>query len=334
MNELTIPAIPTLTSTATTYIAVVDGKLVMNHDGRTIRSSSMIHLIDKEMWRWQNKDKIPHIVVPNDKTVQYLMRAARKLNPSVATRLSILASLSGSSLFVQLDKALSRKFVGEEATISGWVKTLGIDVPTGEKSAVMFTIMEDLFDRVCSGTFSSGQAELVGRLEEDEQSMVTSLDPYRQFAYATNLSDSWMALQMADPVGRTVFTFDGSVIDATVTHIVPGISVTVRAERSPKFRSGKMVTRLLPDSGFPAWDNEEFRLLRTTLNRAGQAEMLLSPKRSTRLNVGDAATFMEAPFLMKTFTRESKWRAGTPIPPMRRTLPDDLLSDLGEVSVS
>lgn len=298
-------------------------------DGEEVISgASKIVVRLSALWNWKN-GAIPRVIVPNRRISNQLFAEAKRIRPDVATKLSILISIAASAWYIELDGALSRKESGhEDFTTDDWRRYLGVKVPKVDRPLVPVLLMRELIKGCQEGAFTLPQQDLVNQLVSDELSVLHTNDPWRQFAAATNLADSWNAIEVSDPEGRDRYRFDGTVFDGVISHLDRVGVITLDAERTPKNRSGKKLVRLEPDAGYPVFSPLEYSLYRSSIAHDGSVEVVIKPAGMVGHHVGEQMTLMEKPFLMKTMTKRSKWSDKTPYQHPHYSVPLELEAEL------
>lgn len=329
-NILTTPSVPisSIFENRDVEIMRINGTLMMIDGSEVTTGATKIVAKMSTLWNWRN-GTIPRIVVPNRHISNLLFAEAKRTRAEVATKLSILTSIAASAWYVELDAALSRKESGhDDFTTDDWRRYMGIKIPKVDRALVPVLLMRELV-KVCEeGDFTLPQQGLIDQLVSDELSVLHTNDPWRQFAAATNLADSWNAIEISDPEGRERYRFDGTVFDGVITNIDHTGVITLATERTPKNRSGKKLVKLDPDAGYPVYSPIEYSLYRSNIDRDGGVEVVIRPMGMVEHRVGDVLTLMEKPFLMKTMTRRSKWSDKLPYIHPHFAVPPELEAEL------
>lgn len=316
------PSIPTVDPDGRSfvYLHMDGGTPTLTYRSETHTGASVGAALSR-LWG-RGAGTLPRVLVANRAALAGIHADAR-----LSTIISILESLSASSLLIDLTTALARLYPHEDThTLNQWVSLLHLanNLPHSTKNETTYAAMRVIYHHCTTGTWTDEQHKLVSRLEKDEQALITTRDPYKQFASATMLADSWTAIAYSDPVGREAFMDDGTVVRGVVTEVGTYGAVTLTSPKPMKIRSGKRVVILSNHVGYPSGHVRDAYLVRTTINTDGTYALTIrANKGRLTAKVGDTFDMMEAPFLVPTFVRTSKWSRRTPHPPETRHLPPE-----------
>lgn len=326
MLELTTPSVPVINQDRPlAYLFICEEQLTLVYGTKVYRDNDALTTI-ASWWSYTPDQKsVPRILVGGERAGNLASHDKR-----LATMISILRALGASGMWVELDRALGRKFPHEaERDLNGWVHALSL-TPSGESLVEkVCDLMDAMFDICCEGVFNDDQEDLVRRLEREEERLVTTSEHYRQFDAAVNLADSWQAIQVSDPVGRDAYRKDGTIVGGSVKKITNFGNAIVVTDKPMKIRTGGKVTALPSHSGLPYKGAQEYYLSSSTTHADGVYELTLRPVRGeNRLRVDDTVDLMETPFLVPSFVNKSKWFNRTPLPPLQREVPQWLGKEL------